>query len=111
MDPKSQALLEAVLELPEADRVEIAREIMAALSSDLDDAAVFIDGEMERLQEEARNDRGVRKLFFPTRQEEIEDMRIAIEEMRSGKVIPAEQVLAEVREILNEGREKAAKIQ
>ncbi len=109
MDSKSQALLEAVLELPEADRVEITRELMAALSSELDDAAVFTDAEMERFREEAKNDPSVRKLFFPTREEEIEDMRIAIEEMRAGKGMPVEEMFAEMRQILDDTKVKQAR--
>ena len=109
MDSKSQALLNAVLELPEADRSEIARELLATLQSE-EAEDNLTEADLERLREDAKNDPNFRKIFFRTREEEIESLRISIEEIRAGKVVPVEQVLAEVREILNEGRDESAKI-
>jgi PHD/YefM family antitoxin component YafN of YafNO toxin-antitoxin module len=43
------------------------------------------------------------------RAEEIESVRVAIEEMKAGKGIPAEEVFAEMRQILAEARAKPEK--
>jgi len=109
-DPKTQALLQAVLELPEADRVEFAKEFLATLTSEGQDGDDLTEASWQRLREDAKNDPSLRKLFFPTHDEHMESLRVAIEEMREGKGVPVEEVLAEVREILNEGRSELVKI-
>jgi putative addiction module component (TIGR02574 family) len=57
MDRKSQAVLEAALALPEAERAEIAAELLATLKDeDVTLANLELATELERRLEECRQD-------------------------------------------------------
>ncbi len=105
MDPKSQALLNAALELPEADRSVIARELLATLPAEEEDGDLT-EADWERLREDAKSDPDLRRVFFSTREEHLESLRVAIQEMREGKGVPVEEMFAEMRQILDAAKAK-----
>ncbi len=107
MEPESRTLLNAILELPEPERAAIARELLANLPPEDGEATT----EPHRGVAESMTDSEAEPPWPMSRAEEIESLRVSIEEVRAGKVVPAEQVLTELREILNEGRSESARIQ
>ena len=56
MDTKSQAVLEAALSLSEAERAEIAAELLATLGPDDDRSADELVTELDRRLQECRDD-------------------------------------------------------
>jgi len=59
-----------------------------------------IDGKAELVVQDARSYQELLELI--ERVEKIEALRISVEEMRAGKVVPIEEMLAEMRQILDE---------
>ena len=71
MDPKSHALLEAVLELSEVDRAEIVNELLSTLPPEmLDTEDDEFAAELERRYEEAQSDPTTTILWSELRVEE-----------------------------------------
>ena len=108
MNEKSRALLKAVLELPQADQNLILQELLASLTPEEFDEIHLYSHERQQHREETKNDPKARRLFFPTREEEMEDLRVAIEEMKAGEGVPVEEMLSEMRQILEYAKTKHA---
>ncbi len=71
MDPKSQALLEAVLELPDVDRAEIVNELLSTLPPEmLDTEDDEFAAELDRRYKEAQGDPTTTILWSELRDEE-----------------------------------------
>ena len=71
MGPKSQALLEAVLELPDIDRAEIVNELLSTLPPEmLDTEDDEFAAELDRRYEEAHSDPTTTILWSELRVEE-----------------------------------------
>ena len=71
MNPKSQALLEAVLELPDIDRAEIVNELLSTLPLEMVEAEEDeFAAELERRYDEAQSDSTATILWSELRDEE-----------------------------------------
>src|SRR5438477_7699156 len=82
-------------------------EHMARMKKSGHPVVLTINGKAELVVQDAASYQKL--LDRASRLEHMEDLRLSVEEMRAGKVIPAEQVFAELREMIDEAKAKAQK--